>query len=346
MKKNLSVAAVFAAMLCLNGVCFAEELAAAPVAEPVVVVAETTDLTTQPTVITAETTAPVETTTASTTTTTATVRNKFANRERLRLTLMEQLLQQEADTVVGTSDSTTAGAAATEIADSTAAATAAVDAARVDAFVANLSEEQVFALNRSLNNAVQQRLALNYDLELLERIVVDQYSKQQINALTKALEEEAKLLARYERTGDEKFLRQAEAQKEKFLAKADGFSRDAARMATKETTRDTLRTEMKSKTNEATQSAVKEQTKVQARLMAKEAVKAEAKTMAKASADETTKGLAREAALALAKEESKQLARSSAQEAAKDVAKQAAKEVAKEVSKENQRASAKVKNNS
>lgn len=338
MKKNLSVAAVFAAMLCLNGVCFAEELAAAPVAEPVVVVAETTDPATQPAVITPETTAPAETTTASTTTTTATVRNRFANRERLRLTLMEQLFKQETDIA--------AGAVTAEITDSTAAATAAVDAARVDAFVANLSEEQVFALNRSLNNAVQQRLALNYDLELLERIVVDQYSKQQINALTKALEEEAKLLARYERTGDEKFLKQAEVRKEKFLAKADGFSRDAARVATKEATRDTLRIEMKSKTDEATQSAVKEQAKVQARLMAKEAVKAEAKTMAKATADETAKSLAREAALALAKEESKQLARNSAQETAKDVAKQAAKEVAKEVSKENQRASAKVKNNS
>lgn len=337
MKKNLSAAVVFAAMLCLNGVCFAEELAAVPVAEPVVVVAETTDPAIQPAVISPETTAPAET--AATTTTTAPVRNKFANRERLRLTLMEQLFKQETDTVAGISDD---AVTTVEITDIAAAATA----ARVDAFVANLSEEQVFALNRSLNNAVQQRLALNYDLELLERIVVDQYSKQQINALTKALEEEAKLLARYERTGDEKFLRQAEARKEKFLAKADGFSRDAPRMATKETTRNTLRTEMKSKTDEATQSAVKEQAKVQARLMAKEAVKAEAKTMAKTTADETAKGLAREAALALAKEESKQLARNSAQEAAKDVAKQAAKEVAKEVSKENQRASAKAKNNS
>lgn len=329
MKKILSVAAVFTAMLCLNGVCLAEELAAAPVAEPVVVVAETTDPATQSAVITPETTVLAETITA-TTTTTATVRNKFANRERLRLTLMEQLLKQEADPVAETSDSTTTDGAA----------------ARVDAFVANLSENQVFALNRSLNNAVQQHLALNYDLDLLERIVTDQYSKQQINALTKALEEEAKLLALYERTGNEKFLKQAEVQKEKFLAKADRLSRDATRTATRETTRDTLRTELKSGADEATQAAVKEQAKIQARLMAKEAVKVEAKTMAKATADETAKGLAREAALALAKEESKQLARGSAQEAAKDVARQAAKEVAKEVSKENQRAGAKAKNNS
>lgn len=336
MKKILSVAAVFTAVLCLNSVCLAEELAAAPVAEPVVVVAETTDPATQPAIITPETTASTETTTATTTTTTATVRNKFANRERLRLTLMEQLFRQETDPVAGISDSTTTDGAAA----------AAIDAARVDAFVANLSENQVLALNRSLNNAVQQHLALNYDLDLLERIVTDQYSKQQINALTKALEEEAKLLALYERTGNEKFLKQAEVQKEKFLAKADRLSRDATRTANRETTRATLRTELKSGADEATQLAVKEQAKVQARLMAKEAVKAEAKTMAKATADETAKGLAREAALALAKEESKQLARGSAQEAAKDVAKQAAKEVAKEVSKENQRAGAKAKNNS
>lgn len=324
MKKILSVAAVFTAMLCLNGVCLAEELAAAPAPEPVVVAAET-DPATPDAVVTTDATATTDTTTVTTTTTATKAGSKFASRERLRNTLMAQLGKQEIDT--------TAEAEAT-------------DAARVDAFVANLSTEQVLALNRSLNNAVQQRLALNYDLDLLERIVTDQYSKQQINALTKALEEEAKLLALYERTGNEKFLKQAEARKEKFLAKADRISRDATRTATRETTRKTLRTEMKSGTDEATQSAVKEQAKVQARSMAKEAVKVEAKTMAKVTADETAKGMAREAALALAKEESKQLARSSAQEAAKDVAKQAAKEVAKEVAKENQRASAKAKKNS
>lgn len=326
MRKILSVAAVFTAMLCFNGVCLAEELAAATAVESVAGVAETTD--SVPVVATTESTV----TATTTTTTAAKVRNRFANRERLRNTLMEQLGKQETDSVAVTTDS--------------GATPALINAERVDAFVANLSAEQVFALNRSLNNAVQQRLVLNYNLDLLERIVTDQYNKQQINALTKGLEEEAKLLRLYERTGNEKFLKQAEIQKEKFLVKADRISRDATRTATRETTRNTLRTEMKSKTDGATQSAVKEQTKLQARLMAKEAVKVEAKTMAKATTDETARGLAREAALALAKEESKQLARSSAQEAAKDVAKQAAKEVAKEVTKENQRASAKAKNNS
>ena len=325
MKKILSVAAVFTAMLCLNGVCLAEELAAATVAEPVAVVAERTDPAIAPAVVTPETT-------ATTTTTTATTGNKFANRERLRNTLMAQLLKLETDTTAGGTDTTPI--------------TPAIDAVRVEAFVANLSDAQVFALNRSLNNAVQQHLALNYDLDLLERIVTDQYSKQQINALTKALEEEAKFLALYERTGNEKFLKQADARKEKFLAKADRLNPDATRTATREATRNTMRTEMKSGAAAATQSAVKEQAKVEARVMAKEAVKAEAKTLAKATADETAKGLAREAALALAKEEAKQLARGSAQEAAKDVAKQAAKEVAKEVTKENQRARAKAKNNS
>lgn len=324
MKKILSVAAVFTAMLCLNGVGFAEELAAMPVAEPVNVEVATTETTMPVAVLTPDATVTTAAPDTTATTTTETVGGKFASRERLRNTLMEQLRKLETDG---------------------ATTTAAIDAARVDTFVANLSTEQVFALNRSLNNAVQQRLALNYDLELLERIVTDKYGKQQINALTKGLEEEAKFQALYERTGNKKFLEQAESQKEKFLAKVDRLSRDTTRTATRETTRNTLRAEIKSDAAEATQSAVKEQAKVEARRMAKEAVKAEAKTMAKVTADETAKGLAREAALASAREESKQLARNSAQEAAKDVAKQSAEEVAKEVGKENQWASAKAMKN-
>ena len=219
------------------------------------------------------------------------------------------------DPAIGQGDVTAAG-------DSS---NASLDAARVATFVANLSDEQVLALNRSLNNAVQQGLVINYDMDLLEKIVTEQYGKQRINALTKALEEEAKFLALYERTGNEKFQARAEAQKERFLAKVESMHREAART--------TLRDEVKSGVAEASRSAAKEQ------------IKSEARLMAKTAAAETAKGLAREAAKDLAKAEAKQLARNSAQEAAKDVAKQAAKEVAKEVTKENQRANARARRN-
>lgn len=94
---------------------------------------------------------------------------------------------------------------------------------RVQTFVENLSDEQVFALNRSLNNAVKSGQNIDFDLDLLETIVDENYDKRQINALTKALEEEAKFLAKYEETGDPKFIEKAEQKKEKFLAKIDKF---------------------------------------------------------------------------------------------------------------------------
>ncbi len=58
--------------------------------------------------------------------------------------------------------------------------------------VGDLTAEQVFALNRSLNNAVSSGLIVDFDSEQLQDVLDGEYNKQQINSLTKALESEAK----------------------------------------------------------------------------------------------------------------------------------------------------------
>ncbi|MGH8658591.1 MAG: hypothetical protein ACREV4_09005 [Gammaproteobacteria bacterium] len=107
-----------------------------------------------------------------------------------------------------------------------------------------LSDEQVFALNRSLNNAVSSGLNVDIDSEHLQDVIDGDYDGRQINALTKALEEEAKFTKlsdkfqdKYEASGNERFLEHSERmldkgvqQKEKFLSKIDKF--DAKRDAT------------------------------------------------------------------------------------------------------------------
>ena len=92
---------------------------------------------------------------------------------------------------------------------------------RVEAFVATLSEEQVFAFNRALNNAVKSQLYSDiiYDMDILESLDVTTLTKQDINAITKAFEEEAKFNKLYAKTGNEKFLAMAETKKTRFLAK-------------------------------------------------------------------------------------------------------------------------------
>lgn len=107
-----------------------------------------------------------------------------------------------------------------------------------------LSDGQVFALNRSLNNAVSSGLNVDIDSEHLQDAIDGDYDGRQINALTKALEEEAKFTKlsdkfqdKYEASGNERFLEHSERMldkgaqhKEKFLSKIDKF--DAKRDAT------------------------------------------------------------------------------------------------------------------
>ncbi|MBW7835776.1 MAG: hypothetical protein H3C28_03995 [Sphingomonadales bacterium] len=182
--------------------------------------------------------------------------------------------------------------------------------------VDNLSSDQLFAFNRSLNNAVAQGLIVNLDAEDLQAAIDGDYDKHQINALTKALEEEAKFLSRADmfeqkaaETGDVKFLEKAdrmrdraEEQKERFLAKLENdhdSNHDDAQAA--KDARDAAKA-----ANEAAREAAKEQHEI-----AREAAK-DAQEAAKEAAQE-----AREAA-------------KEAQEAAREAAKEAAKMAAKD----------------
>ncbi len=62
--------------------------------------------------------------------------------------------------------------------------------------VQDMPENMVIAFNRSLNNAVQQDLVVNIDLGDIQAAIDGNYDRQQITALTKALEEEAKFARR------------------------------------------------------------------------------------------------------------------------------------------------------
>jgi len=84
-----------------------------------------------------------------------------------------------------------------------------------------LSAPQVFALNRNLNNTLHNGLVRNLDQALLDSILNEDFDKHQINFLILGLEKEAIFLAKYEETGNEKFLIKAETEKAKFLAKVD-----------------------------------------------------------------------------------------------------------------------------
>ena len=159
-----------------------------------------------------------------------------------------------------------------------------------------LTDEQIFALNRSLNNATNNGLIVNLEPSYLEDILNGDYNKQQINALTKALEEEAKFnklsdkfTDKYELTGKEHFLDKAdmmtakgERQKDKFLAKIDKFDRSG------------LETDHKDKAKKAARdsakSAARDASKNSARKEAKRAAKNEAKKVAKENARKNAKG--------------------------------------------------------
>ena len=104
--------------------------------------------------------------------------------------------------------------------------------------VGELEPEQLFALNRALNNSLASNLIVEMGSAELERVIEGDYNPQQINALTQGFEQEARFRMHAERfealadtTGDEKFLERAERfqekaehEKAKFLAKIDHFS--------------------------------------------------------------------------------------------------------------------------
>lgn len=164
-------------------------------------------------------------------------------------------------------------------------------------FVADseLSDEEVFALNRSLNNARHTPWRIDFTTEenraLLEELIEHNYDSRQINSLTKALESEAKFLSHYERTGKEFFLAKAETEKGKFLSRIDGFDgtglSDSASLA-----KDSSRAAILEARQEA-RSALKDVAR-QARLQAKTLAKETTRLNARGSSRNNAKLLAQE----------------------------------------------------
>ena len=152
--------------------------------------------------------------------------------------------------------------------------------------MAELSDEQVFALNRSLNNAINNPFGANFDSEHLQLIVDGDYNKLQINSLSKALESEAKFLALAEKTGNDKFLDKAEREKEKFMAMVDRFDghvsgKDSAAAAAKSAAKSAAKKAAAGAARKAAKNAAKSAAKAAAKDAVKQAVKNQAKNAGK-----------------------------------------------------------------
>lgn len=196
------------------------------------------------------------------------------------------------------------------------------------AFVEGLSEEQVFALNRSLNNAVKSGLVTDIDSEDLAQLAGA--NKHQINAFTQAFEQEArfslkadKFDAKYDESGNEKFLEmsarmisKAEIQKEKFLNKLTNFFESPSATAGS-----IARTEAKISAKGTARDSSKKIAKTKASVSAKKVAKDISKKLAKSTAKETAKTTAKETAKAAAKDNAKGIAKSEAKRSAKALAK-------------------------
>ena len=140
------------------------------------------------------------------------------------------------------------------------AAQAKVDAAQAQvggatAIVDQMSDDQVFALNRALNNAAHNGLGpLAFDPALLQRIIDEDLGNREIQQLTQGVELRARFEANAARfdakadaSGDSRFNDKADAMRErgaalegKFLARLDDPSVDAADAAS-EAARDASR---------------------------------------------------------------------------------------------------------
>ncbi|MCI5223142.1 MAG: hypothetical protein D3924_10820 [Candidatus Electrothrix sp. AR4] len=156
--------------------------------------------------------------------------------------------------------------------------------AEVTAFVGNLTDEQVVALNLSLNNALNnERLP---DTTKLIKLFDEDFNSKQINTLTKALEEETKFLALYNKTGNEKFQERATTQREKFLSKIEKFQGN-------DDIDDPLTDDLQDMANNSAKEISKEAAKAAAKDMAKEAAKQSAKQAARESIKESIKEVAR-----------------------------------------------------
>jgi hypothetical protein len=131
------------------------------------------------------------------------------------------------------------------------------------ALVEQMSDEQVTALNRSLNNAAHNGLGpLAFDVALLQRIIDEDLDQHEIQALTQGLE----LAARFEKNADrfdakgdsghaDQMRARGEALQAKFFARVDDATADAAAEAARETARGVAKQAAKEAAREAAKEA-------------------------------------------------------------------------------------------
>ncbi|MGR8931827.1 MAG: hypothetical protein ACU836_14415 [Gammaproteobacteria bacterium] len=249
-------------------------------------------------------------------------RADFSSSERLTETLLsdDKLALEQAQTELD--NAVASGAMQEEIAAlqltvDAASANLLTEQTAISGQITQLSDEQIFALNRSLNNAVSSKLDVNIDASQIQSIIEGNYDARQINALTKALEEEAKFTGladkfddKYQNTGDEKFLEhsermldKADSQKEKFLDKIDRFEKDEAMKGA-------AIEEAKQQSKQAGKESIHESMKEEAKNMAKDT----SRSAAKQSAKEDAKDAAKQAAKQIVKEEGRQAAKNQQKE--------------------------------
>ena len=160
-----------------------------------------------------------------------------------------------------------------------------------------LTVEQIFALNRSLNNATNNGLIVDLNSEYMQDLLDGNYNKQQINSLTKALEEEAKFdklsdkfTSKYDLIDNEKFLDKAdmmtakgERQKDKFLAKVDKFDRNNLEVDHQIKARKAARDSAKSTARDASKDSARKNAKRAAKNNAKKVAKENARNKEKSN---------------------------------------------------------------
>jgi hypothetical protein len=172
-------------------------------------------------------------------------------------------------------------------------------AANVAAIVVGMSDEQVVALNRALQNTRSNGIVPTIGLDELQRIVDESFDDRQIHAFVMAYRENAKFLAKADRFGVDskqydRAVAKAQSKQDKFLGKVDRFAADstndalAKSLAAKQTRKLARASALPSADLEAKHAA-----KGFAKNEARKTAKKQAVTLAKQDRASETKGLAK-----------------------------------------------------
>lgn len=196
--------------------------------------------------------------------------------------------------------------------------------ADAEALIAELSAEQLHALNKFLNDTNNNGRGVFLDAEHLRLIIDEGYGDREIRLLTKALEEEYKFTRfanrardRAEATGNDKFLEReqrfldrADGQKNKFL---DRIGDTTAEVTTEGSSRFSLTTDALSDARDEARDDARDEARDEARHAARDAARGaardEARGQARAAARLAARDAVKEAVRAAVKDEVKNIAR-------------------------------------